>query len=77
MYRRKASKRTQSLVSDTIKDRKQINRKVQGVTQSQTAANSRYLKEAKNDKNWYMQNKQKHEKHIDQIPLPQERWSQC
>ena len=46
--------------------------------QSQTAANTRHQEEEKNDKtNTYKTNKQMHEKHTDQLPLPQARWSQC
>ena len=37
---------------------KKINRKVQGVPQSQTAANLRHQEEEKNDKNYHVQNKQ-------------------
>ena len=53
-------------------------RNVQGVPQSQTAANARHKeKEKKKDKNKHVQKKKKkkkkkkmHEKHIDQLPLP-------
>ena len=37
---------------------KTVNRKVQGVPQSQTAANPRHQEEEKNDKNEHVQNKQ-------------------
>ena len=45
--------------------------------QSQTAANPRHKEEEKKDKNIHAQNKQMHEKHKDQLPLPQASWSQC
>ena len=37
---------------------RKVNRKVQGVPQSQTAVNPRHQEEEKNDKNEYVQNKQ-------------------
>ena len=54
---------------------KKVNRKVQGMPQSQTAANPRH--QEKKDKNIHAQNKQMYEKHKDQLPLPQARWSEC
>ena len=66
---------------------KTVNRKVQGVSQSQTTASPRHQEKEKMTKtNQYKKkqnppknnnnnnNKQMHEKHRDQIPLPQERW---
>ena len=51
---------------------KKVKRKIQGVTQSQTAANPRYQEEEKKDKTSMCKtNKQMHEKHIDQRPLSQ------
>ena len=51
---------------------KKVNRKVQGVPQSQTAANPHTKRKRKMTKtNMYKANKQMHEKHIDQLPLPQ------
>ena len=49
---------------------KKINRKVQGMPQSQTAASPRQQEEKKKDKNIHAQkkNKQMHEKHKDQPP---------
>ena len=52
---------------------KKVNRKVQGMPQSQTAANPRHQEEEKKDKNIHAQNKQMFEKHKDQLPLPQAR----
>ena len=49
---------------------KNVNRKVQGVPQLQTAANPRHQEE-KTDT--YKTSKQMHEKHTDQLPLPKER----
>ena len=51
---------------------KKVNRKAQGAPQPQTAANPRYQEEEKNDKNntYKNNNKQTHEKHTDQHPLP-------
>ena len=43
-----------------------VNRKVQGVPQSQTTASPRHQEEEKMTKT----NKHMHEKHTDQIPLP-------
>ena len=40
------------------RQRKNVNRKVQGMPQSQTAANLRHQEEEKKDKNTYAQNKQ-------------------
>ena len=56
-----------------------VNRKVQGVPQSQTTVNPQHQEEEKMTKNnTYKSNKQTlHEKHKDQLPLPQLRWSQC
>ena len=53
-----------------------------GVPQSQTTANPRHQEEEKTDKTWTKTNmcktnKQMHEKHIDQLPILQARWSQC
>ena len=59
---------------------KKVNRQVQGVPQSQTAAILRHQEEEKKkDKNIHSQNKNKKlsEKHKDQLPLPQVRWSEC
>ena len=44
---------------------------------SQTVANPRHQEEKKKDRNIHAQNKQMHEKHKDQLPLPQVRWSEC
>ena len=54
--------------------RKKVNRKVQGVTQSQPADKPRHQAEEKNDKNTntYKTNKQMHEKHTDQLALPKQ-----
>ena len=52
---------------------KKVSRKVQGMPQSQTAANPRHKEEEKKDKNIHAQNKQMYEKHKDQLPLPQAR----
>ena len=49
------------------------NRKVQEVPQSQAASNPRRQEEERKDKNQRVQNKQMHEKHTDQLPLPQAR----
>ena len=49
-----------------------VNRKVQGMPQSEAAANHWHPKEERK----VVQNKQMHEKHIDQLSLPQARWSQ-
>ena len=54
-----------------------VNRKVQGVQQSHITANPRHQEEEKNVKKQHVQNKQMHEKHTDQLPLTQARWSQC
>ena len=56
---------------------KKVNRKVQGIPQSQTAANPWHQEEEKKDKNIHAQNKQMYKKHKDQLPLPQVRWSEC
>ena len=60
---------------------KTVNRKVQGVLQSQTTASPRHQEKEKMTKtNQYKKkqqkqtNKQMHEKRRDQIPPPQERW---
>ena len=46
--------------------------------QSQTAANPRHQEEEKKDKTYRRKtNKQMYEKHKDQLPLPQARWSEC
>ena len=55
---------------------KNINRKVQSVPKSQTAANYQEA-EKRTNTNTCKANKQMHEKHKDQLPLPQARWSQC
>ena len=55
---------------------KEVNRKVQGVPKSQTAANYQEA-EKRTNTNTCKANKQMHEKHKDQLPLPQARWSQC
>ena len=52
---------------------KEVNRKVQGMLQSQTAANHLHQEEEKKDKNLHAQNKQIYEKHKDQLP----RGSEC
>ena len=55
---------------------KKVNRKVQGMPQSQTAANPRHKEDEKKDKNQtYTRktNKQMYEKHKDKLPLPQAR----
>ena len=55
---------------------KKVNRKVQGVPKSQTAANYQEA-EKRTNTNMCKANKQMHEKHKDQLPLPQARCSQC
>ena len=46
--------------------------------QSQTAANPRHQEEEKKDNNIpHKTNKQMYEKHKNQLPLPQARWSEC
>ena len=46
--------------------------------QSQTAANPRHQEEEKMEKkNMRKTNKRMYEKHNDQLPLPQARWSEC
>ena len=46
--------------------------------QSQTATYLRHHEEEEKDKNIHAQNnKQMYEKHKDQLPLPQARWSEC
>ena len=46
--------------------------------QSQTAANRRHQEEEKKDKKYTRKtNKHMYEKHKDQLPLPQARWSEC
>ena len=46
--------------------------------QSQTAANPRHQEEGEKDKNIHAQtNKQMYEKHKNQLPLSQARWSEC
>ena len=45
-------------VSSYAAEFKKVNRNVEGVPQSQTAANPRHQKEEKNDKNQHVQNKQ-------------------
>ena len=55
-----------------------FNWKVQGVPQSQITANPRLIGVEKKDKTkMYNTNKQMHKKDTDQLPLPQERGSQC
>ena len=49
---------------------KKVNRKVQGMPQSQTAANPRHKEEEKKDKNIHAQNKQMYEKHKDSSLFP-------
>ena len=57
---------------------KTVNRKVQGMPQSQTTANPRYQEEEKKDKNIHAQNKQTNVWEAQrQLPLPQARWSDC
>ena len=46
------------------------------MSQSQTAANLRHQEEEMRDKNTHAQNKQMYEKHKDQLPIPQARWSE-
>ena len=56
------------------KDEKKVNRKVQGMPQSQTASNPRHQEEEKKDKNIHAQNETNmYEKHKGQLPLPQVR----
>ena len=57
-----------------VLEKKTVNRKAQGVPQSQTAANHRHKQEVINE---HAQNKQTHEKHTEQLRLPLARWSQC
>ena len=58
----------------TFLNSKKVNRKVQGVPQSQTAANPRQQEEEKEDKNHTRKKKKKmHENHIDQLPPSQAR----
>ena len=40
------------------------------MTQSQDAANHWHQEEEKKDRNEHMQNKQMHEKHVDQLSVP-------
>ena len=54
---------------------KKVNRKVQGVPKLQTAANYQEA-EKRTNTNTCKAIKQMHEKHKDQLPLPQARWSQ-
>ena len=55
-------------------DTEKVNRKVQGVPQSQTAASPDIKRKRKMTKtNTNKTNKQLHEKHTDQLPLPQAR----
>ena len=64
-----STSKTTSLLSICLKkqinaDMKKVNRKVQGMPQSQTAANPRHQEEEKKDKNIHAQNKQQmYEKH--------------
>ena len=63
-----------------ISQDKKVNRKFQEELQAETAANTRHQNE---EKKWhtltcaYIANKQMHDKHKDQLPLPQARWSKC
>ena len=58
--------------------RQKVNRNVQGMPQSQTAANPRHQEEEKKDKTYTRKtNKQMYEKHKYQLPLPQASWSEC
>ena len=57
---------------------KKVNRKVQGIPQSQTAANHRHQKEDKKDKNIDVQNKQTNVREAQRpAPSSQARWSEC
>ena len=46
-------------------------------SQSQVAANPWHKMEGERETNQHEPNKQTHEKHTDQLSLPQARWSQC
>ena len=58
---------------------KNVNRKVQGVALQEATANPWHQEEEKKDKKnkACKISKQLHEKHTDQLFLPQVRWSQC
>ena len=57
---------------------KKVNRKVQEESQAEAAANPRHQEEEKwTQINVCIANKQMHDKHKDQVPLPQARWSKC
>ena len=58
-----------------------VNRKVQTEPQAEVAANPWYQEKEKKRKKWHINvciaNKQMYDKHKDQLPLPQARWSKC
>ena len=56
-----------------------VNRKVQEEPQAEAATNPRHQEEEKKmtQINVCIANKQMHDKHKDQLPLPQARWSKC
>ena len=58
---------------------KKVNRKVQEEPQGEAAANPRRQEEEKKvtEINVCIANKLMHDKHKDQLPLPQARWSKC
>ena len=66
-------------MTESRHEKKKGNRNVQGMPQTQTAANPRHQEEEKKDKNIYTRktNKQMREKHKDQLSLPQARWPEC
>ena len=53
---------------------KKVNRKVQEEPQAEVAANPWHQVE---EKKWHIAYKQMHDKHKDQLPLPQAMWSKC
>ena len=61
--------------SGSITESKKVNRKFQGEPQSEVAANPR--REKVIQINVCIANKQMHDKHKDQLPLPHARWSKC
>ena len=58
---------------------KKVNRKVQEKPQAELAVNPLAPggREKVTQINVYIANKQMHDKHKDQLPLPQARWSKC
>ena len=58
---------------------KKVNRKAQEVPQAEIEANLWHQEEEKkvSQNNVCIANKQMHDKHKDQLPLPQARWSKC